>query len=183
MQIEIKNVLTSVVESFLPKFSNEKLGLLIILDCSYDKYCEDGKGDISKRFPLYYLIQRPSNYTKVFFLDTPNHDEFRSPPSYLDVIGKKDLPWLLKSDHDSCWRSDGFNDLFSVEYDIMEKFGGYPITSDKVSIFNTIGGLSNGIHYVSLEPFRINREETRQNIIVKKTLTIKEAAELMPEKE
>ncbi len=177
MNIKIKKVLTSVVESFLPRFCDKKLGLLIMIDCSYDNY----EKDVSVRFPLYYLIHRPSNYTKVLFLDVIKNKDFRCPPSYYDVIKKQGLPWILKSNHDSCWGEDGFNDLFDIEYKTMELFEGYPITHDKVSICNSIGSVGNGFSYVKLKPFQFNREESKQDIFIEKPLSIKEASELMPD--
>jgi len=183
MQTNIENVIVSIVESFMPRFSDISLGLLILLDLSYSQYRSDGKNDITVRKPVYYLIHRPSNYTKVFILDSlKDEDNFRCPPSYLDVINKKDLRWMIRSDHDSCWRSDGLRDLSTLECEIMQNFGGYPITPDKVSIYNTIGGITNGIYYVELAPFSINREDTIQHVFINKILTIKEAALLMPEK-
>lgn len=177
MKIEIEQMMTSVVESMFPKLSDEKLGMLITVDCSYSKYSSNEKNDIDIRFPLYYLFQRPSNYTKVFFLETD--DNFRSPPGPYDIIKEKELHWVLRSDHDSCWRSDGVRDLFRIENEVMDKhFGGYPITHEKVSIYNSIGG----IYFVELEPFRIDREKSIQNVVVNKLLTMKEAAKLMPEK-
>ena len=176
MNIEIESVLQAIVESFLPRFCDEKLGLLMVLDCSYTNH----DNEIDVRFPLYYLIQRPSNYTKVLFLDVMDNKDFRCPPIMSDIIGKKDLPWLLRSDHDSCWRTDGFRNLLRIEYEVMEQFGGYPITHEKVSIYNSFGGLGNGIYYVELKPFRVDREESKQDIFIEKTLTVKEAAALMP---
>ena len=177
MDIQIKHVLKSVVESFLPRFCDEKLGLLIMIDCSYNNF----EKDISSRFPLYYLIQRPSNYTKVLFIDGMENEDFECPPSYHDIIKKEGLPWVLKSNHDSCWKTDGFNDLFNTEHKTMELFGGFPITRKKVCIYNSIGGIGNGIFYVKLKPFQINRKESIQNIYIENTLSIKEAAELMPD--
>jgi len=180
MQTSTESVITSIVESFMPQFSDTRLGLLILLDLSYSQY----KNNITVRKPVYYLIHRPSNYTKVFILDSlKDEDNFRCPPSYLDVINKKDLRWMIRSDHDSCWKSDGFRDLFKMECEIMDQFGGYPITPDKVFIHNTIGGITNGIYYVELAPFSIDREDTFQDVFINKILTIKEAALLMPEKQ
>lgn len=181
MKIAIVSMITGIVEALFPRFSDPKLGMLIMINCCYDKHTNNGKDEMHIKFPLYYLIHRPSNHTKVLLLDSIENDKFRSPPSQFDIIKQKNLRWVLRSDHDSCWRCDGFCDLLKIENKIINThFGGYPITPEKVYIYNSIGGIGNGIYFVELEPFRINREESAQNIVVKKTLTVKEAAELMP---
>lgn len=179
MDIEIKHVLDSIVESMFPNFSDRSLGMLIMIDCSYSNY----EKEIERRFPLYYLFRRSSNYTAVFMLDGRGSDEFRSPPSISDVIGKADIPWKLTSYHDSCWRSDGLCDLFNIECETMKDFGGYPVTPKKVHIFNTLGGLGSGIRFVEISDYRVDREKTIQNVIIKRSLTMQEAAELMPKKQ
>jgi len=90
-----ENVVTSIVESMLPLFSGPKLGLSMILDirASYkDK-------DASRLLQLIFV--RPSNYTKVF---TRQFD-------WEDLHGDE---FMLQSDHDSCWRSDGLDEIFKL---------------------------------------------------------------------
>lgn len=94
MKIEIASAISQIVESMLPRFSEDKM-LVMTIDVSYEEF--DERFDVkANRFSIHFAFSRPGNYTKVLF-------------------GTSERSWSIEagmelshtSDHDSCWRSDG----------------------------------------------------------------------------
>ena len=92
------NFITRTVETMLPIFSNKELGLLFRL------MIRGEKSERTDHQRIEYLFFRPSNYTKVF-VRFPNIDE-----NLLPIYTQ----FYLKSDHDSCWKSEGLTDIFNI---------------------------------------------------------------------
>ena len=114
--MELSQVLATMVETMLPRFSNNRIGLYMVLDLREDCYTEDGTNEKSAASIMRFIIHRPSNYTKVL-----TKYEFNNFHEELGNNGKDTHYYEKQSDHDSCWRSDGFNILFKHRQNV-EKF-------------------------------------------------------------
>lgn len=118
MEMKVSYAIQALVEAMLPRFSDEHLGLKINVEArlSYFEQIPDGGGMETKHWAdIHLLFHRPTNYTKVFWcvaLDSVVH--------YFDLL--PDM-WDLKSDHDSCWSSDGLDSpLNKVWWTLRERF-------------------------------------------------------------
>ena len=133
MKMDMNQLLPGLVDSLLPKFTQGK-GLLITLNATYSKY-ETMK---RSRQEILVLIYNPSNYTKVM---SCMPDEMKSLSKY---------EWTLESDHDSCWRTDGFSFLRKFEQKIHEELG-----EGDISEFIAFG-MYRPIRYVKINEFRLS---------------------------
>jgi len=140
LKIDLTQTIPSIVETMLPKYSDPSLGLLITLDLRDNCY-ETNK---SAATILYFLFQRPSNYTKVLVKYKFNEWlDCSSDPIYNETYYTK------YSDHDSCWKSDGLK-IFTEHYNnISTYFNEHP---GKLSSFYSFS-LHNAIKYVKFEKF------------------------------
>ena len=117
--INFGQVIPSVVEAMLPRFSHEKLGLAITLDLRdnyYDNY--DSEKDRSAATDMRFIFHRPSNYTKVLInYKFNNFRGTKNNPRYNTVYFEK------HSDHDSCWKSDGMR-ILNIHRNNVERYAG-----------------------------------------------------------
>jgi len=107
MKMDIRNVLQHIVESMLPRFSGSEKGLYVQLQLQYMSYAKD---DHTCNYPVNLLFIRSGNYTKVLSIE--GHASIYNP----------DSEWILQSDHDSCWSSDGFQFLMGIDKEAYEYF-------------------------------------------------------------
>lgn len=99
LNMSIENVVSSVVEAMLPRFSDDKTVLVMSFDLRVQR-----KDDYEKpavRRTVHLMFHRPDNYTKALWNISTKLDSYRD----YQV-------WLLKADHDSCWRTDGVGSPF-----------------------------------------------------------------------
>jgi len=123
LNIDSGITIANIVEAMLPRFSDHQLGLLISLDINFfdHGYGEDGNTlerkqlDV-RRFP-HFLFVRPSNYTQVYFFE--NDKRYSLEPCRI---------WKQRADHDSCWHSDGFNDITRIYFECAKKFDGRKVS-------------------------------------------------------
>ncbi|MBI2639402.1 MAG: hypothetical protein HYW90_00710 [Candidatus Sungbacteria bacterium] len=98
--MRLEDALEVLVEKLLPRFSSDNSLLLISLDV---RACvlkpKNGKQKRVVRRYVYLMFHRPNNYTKVLWNATTNN---RKP--VWDFT-----EWEVKSDHDSCWTTDGLS--------------------------------------------------------------------------
>jgi len=119
VDMNLEMSLSHVVEAMLPRFSDETLGLLISLDMGASDYGYGEDGNTREREPLHIrrfpnlLFIRPSNYTKVYFFEPEDGRWF-------GVHDNREMVWELQSDHDSCWRSDGFRNITDIYFNICK---------------------------------------------------------------
>jgi hypothetical protein len=74
-----------------------------------------GSREIKHNADIHLIFHRPSNYTKVFWHVV--YDGF-IPDYKIPEDG-----WVMESDHDSCWTSDGLSmPLFKVRQELVGKF-------------------------------------------------------------
>lgn len=93
--IKLESAITAIVEAALPVGSDH--ALYIRLDVSfYKNYGMTGKHNHSV---IHFVFHRKTSYTKVW---TAESDGVATPPL---------IDFKLTSDHDSCWRTDGFRTL------------------------------------------------------------------------
>jgi ribosomal protein S15P/S13E len=115
LSMKIEHALTAIVEAMLPRFSSPDIALRIILDLSDDDY------DTNKhtRSTIIFLIHRPSNYTKVLVQYNFNNGIKR-----LDT--NTECYFKKYSDHDSCWKTDGFVVLSEHWHNVERHFEKHP---------------------------------------------------------
>ena len=101
VKMDIEQVVASIVESMLHRFSDDKTVLTMSFDLALRRKSGGGKPAIRRKVHL--MFHRPNNYTKVLW-----NVATTGPSSYLSY-----KVWELKCDHDSCWRSDGVGSPFS----------------------------------------------------------------------
>lgn len=115
MKIELSNVVSKIVETMLKRgTSNKLLHICIRADYLYFPHGYKNRDDCSDKIKetifIHFIFYRPGSYTKVLLLE--------SKYSMLDF--NKNI-FELKSNHDSCWRSDGVeNSLFQIHQKIIE---------------------------------------------------------------
>jgi hypothetical protein len=123
LNIDAEISIANVVEAMLPRFSDHKLGLHISLDINFfdHGYGRDGntieRKELDVRRSPHLLFVRPSNYTQVYFFE--DNKKYTLNPCNI---------WKQTSDHDSCWRSDGFRDLTDIYFQCAKKFDGREVS-------------------------------------------------------
>lgn len=145
MYIELDKAVTTIVDTVLPRFSPEDIGLFVSCDVTYferrkDKKNEDEYRDYRRE--LNFMFHRSSNYTKVFFLT-----ENRVEDNYFSTIYRRKFAekfadkWDLIGYHDSCWRDDLHRKIREVGKELMEKSGqDYPLrAADSFVSFGILG--------------------------------------------
>jgi hypothetical protein len=84
-----------VWERSTAEFDAEREGDKLPPDTPEDDY--PWPEDLQGSSDIHFLVYRPTNYTQVYAL---TNDSWSMPTA--------DDEWLLYSDHDSCWKTDGF---------------------------------------------------------------------------
>ena len=177
MLIDFDQVIPSVVEAMLPRFSHEKLGLAITLDLREDNHDASTYRvgvDASIATIVRFIFHRPGNYTKVLVnYEFNNFHDRESNPRHNEVYFEK------HSDHDSCWRSDGLSilriyrdnveDYFNCDYNNISHFYNFsafdPITyvkfekMESVIKDNNITGYNIKVDTVLIKDCLINKGE------------------------
>ena len=103
VQMDIHKVICTIVESILPRFSDEKTVLVMSFNLQMYKKGEYSLLDARRtERTVHLMFHRPGNYTKVL------RNVIRGMRSrYYDFRG-----WELLVDHDSCWRDSVRNSFF-----------------------------------------------------------------------
>ena len=159
--INLDNSLAAMVEAMLPLFSPANLGLVIQLDLR----ASNNETDKSVANLITFIFQRPSNYTKVLVKRT----EFRCDPW---LLKGQEIVMELASDHDSCWRSDGFRILNEDWQDKVDKVG-HPYGKAYIHFWNSFS-IFESIKYVKFKEFKVDRDERNVKFIVEEFLTTEE---------
>lgn len=115
--------MTQTVEAMLPRFSPQNMVLTMKVEARWDDYgfAEDGNTKIrdDSRFhkEFFLVFHRPHNYTKVLMMENPDRG---NKGLSLPKAGEFQMKQL--SDHDSCWRSDGFRWVFQTFVEAWDFF-------------------------------------------------------------
>jgi ribosomal protein S15P/S13E len=142
LSINFDQVIPSIVEAMLPRFSPKDIALAITLDLRDTDYSEDHKEDSTATI-CRFLFHRPSNYTKV--LVNYNFNNFHD-----DVYPQcTPLRYEKHSDHDSCWRSDGLRILSTHWQNVQDHFNKHPKDISQFYSFS----IFDSIKYVRLIKF------------------------------
>lgn len=110
--------MTQTVEAMLPRWHDNQIVLTMKIDMSWTDfgYAEDGntkvRDESTFRKCMFLAFHRPMNYTKVLGAEIPQDVKDKA----YRLIPLEDSTVRLHqfSDHDSCWRSDGFNWVFNT---------------------------------------------------------------------
>jgi hypothetical protein len=156
-RVDLDNALAAIVEAMLPRFSPADLGLMIQLDLRADNH----KTDESEASLITFIIQRPHNYTKVLAKRT----DFRADRW---LVAGEEIEMDMASDHDSCWRSDGFDILNKDWQDKVNKIG-HP-KDENVHFWNSFS-IWDGIKYIKFKSFKVDRDERTVKFVIEKFLT------------
>lgn len=150
--------ITQTVEAMLPRFSAMNCGLGMTIQLQWNYYPEDENGkERSFRKDVFLLFHRPHNYTKVLFKDIT--DEIMFITKALNT--QEEIKLEQKSDHDSCWRSDGMNWLFQTFVEAWNYFDQFDIEGRDIDPSVHYSIFSGGIpQYYKIE---IKREEGHDN--------------------
>ena len=140
MDLHAEFTLSTVVEAMLPRFSDRTLGLLmgIQLDASDYGFSKSGntreRKELSIRRYVWFLFNRPSNYTKVYLWFSPANAKG------LDINPKynPNVVWKLICDHDSCWKNAIGSALQSMYYPMMELFKGRKISGVEMNPYRDV---------------------------------------------
>lgn len=157
----IDNALSTIVEAMLPKFSPANIGLLVQLDLR----ASNNKMDKTIATLVTFIFQRPSNYTKVLVKRTDFHED---PWLFKD----KEIVMDLASDHDSCWRSDGFL-ILNKDWDEKVHILGHPARNKNVYFHNSFS-VFEPIKYLKFKKFEVDRDERKVNFIIEDFISTEE---------
>lgn len=125
VNMNAESAISSIVESMLPRFSDEKLGLHMEIDLRFADHGYGVDGNTRERKPkdvrrfVNFLFVRSSNYTKFFALEA--EEGFADSPVY------KQSEWFMESDHDSCWQDAVGSKLNKIHFECHKKFEGRKI--------------------------------------------------------
>lgn len=186
LKMNMKNTIANVVESMFPKFSDKHLGFHMIVDFRYEDMGFDKSGNKRVREPWkdYYRIEllfiRPSNYTKVLGRVMDNND-------YPITRTKNEVILNQYSNHDSCWRSDGFSEFFQTFIKAIKKYE-EERNEDLTKYLDEWHGfaIAGNPKFVEIEYANFvdpkDRYNSKYKVKIKKELSVKEAANFMPDK-
>lgn len=182
-----ENFIADTVEAMLPCFSDPKLVLLMQVDFSWTDHGFDEDGNTQIREPISFkkkiwlVFQRPNNYTKVLVTD-----------KVISPVSLNTMPIQFKqySDHDSCWRSDGFSWMFQTFVEAWDYFDTHGLEGRKIDPmvhWSVFGGKPSYWLVESIKPVETDREDRwTTDYIIKfdKKIPITEAAyKYMPDQE
>lgn len=155
LYMQIEQAITAMVESFLPRFSSEKIGLLVTLDLRDNDYgyAKDGNTRVREEksacTTISFIFYRPSNYTKVLV-----HYEFNNGLQPYETDPKcNEVFFEQHSDHDSCWRSDGMR-ILSKHWRNVERYFG--MSPNDVSQFYSFSSFAEP-QFIEFEKFEAVR--------------------------
>jgi len=133
-----ESVIIEMVEAMLPKFSPKNIILTFGLKFDWSHYSENGEEN--KQFIKKFLvaIHRPDNYTKVMVKELSEKETF-----FHSITKDSELEFNLESDHDSCWRSDGFQFIFNGWIEAEEYFGQFNLDIRKPQDISTFHGFDS----------------------------------------
>ncbi len=174
MKTKVDNVICAMVETFLPKFSSQNLGLFVEIDCGFHDHKKEN--DI-RRF-IQFLFIRPSNHTQVLYRESV-------PPEYL--WNGKEFKWEQTSNHDSCWSSDGLRNIFKIRCNSIEMLESWGAERKDIyehhtfSIFHSptyvlIGSKEN----IKVQGLHGKEETFNWKVRIEKRLSIQEASQYFP---
>jgi hypothetical protein len=166
--------ITEIVEAMLPKFSDDKLALIMSINSNYSIFAGEDEFDERERYLV--VFHRPSNYTKVF-LKKLDQKFFLT-----NICNMDPLEFDLMSDHDSCWTSDGMRWIFKsfigmrdkaiqegFDYNTIFKSGNWRFT------FDIFGGRPK---YYEIEKME-KKVEFKYNLKFKRVIPIQDVGPLL----
>jgi hypothetical protein len=182
--------ITQTVEAMLPRFTKPNCALGMTVDLSWTDYGYDETGnnkvreERSFRKSIFLLFHRPHNYTKVLYRDIT--EEHMLLTKALNT--HEEIKLEQKSDHDSCWRSDGMNWMFKTFMEAWNYFKQFGVEGRKIDPSVHYSIFSGGIpQYYKIE---LKREEGHDNrwsapYLVKliEKIPMNKISEYMPERD
>lgn len=143
MNMQVADAVQTIVECCLPRFSGKDVGLYVPIDAQLSHYGETHETRYT--VDIHLLFHRPSNYTKVFWHVV--YDGF-VPDYKIPEDG-----WVMESDHDSCWTSDGLSTPINKVWQTL-KGKLQDIPANKLHEYVSFGLLGPKLHRVELTRVR-----------------------------
>lgn len=174
--------ISDTVEAMLPTFSDPKLALVMCVDMSWTDhgYDEDGNTKVREqrnfKKKIWLVFHRPNSYTKVLGT-TQELKPFELKGSLIN--------FTQFSDHDSCWRSDGFNWMFQTFVEAWDYFNQFGVEGRKIDpmVHWSIFGGKPSYWLVDIKPMDKDERWTTDYIIkFDKKISLQEAVKYMPKK-
>lgn len=145
VKMEIHDMVIALVESMLPRFSDDKTVLVMSFDLRVGKK-GDYDGPVIRRV-AHLMFHRPHNYTKALWNVSTRYDHYRD-----------HAVWHLRADHDSCWTTDGVSSpFFRLAQEMMRELDpeiGCPDV--EITIRFQIG--CEGPRLVKLQSYKLDQE-------------------------
>jgi len=141
VDLHAENTIATIVKAMLPASTSKSSpwapssepskALYLMLDMRASYYPprdddEDWPGEMSAGRDVHIIVERPTNYTKVWIAVNTS---WAMP---------KCEAFLMQSDHDSCWRSDGFREISRIWREMSSELVGQGAVSSDIRHFNTI---------------------------------------------
>jgi len=172
--------ITQTVESMLPRFSDRRIALGMIIDMNWDYFPEEGKGHKkNERFRRQVLLifHRPSNFTKVLYKDVTGIN------TYKYMRSEEPIHMEQYSDHDSCWTSDGMRWMFKTFCEAWEYFDQFEIEGRDIdpNLHYSIFSGSPAHYYIEMERWdKDNYSCFDFNVKIGKKIEMDQISQYMP---
>jgi len=161
--------ITETVEAMLPRFSDQKLALVMKINLRWNYYSENGENDTSFSKTFLVVFHRPSNYTKVLLKEI-DHTFYHNDNKFIDME--------LKSDHDSCWRSDGMRWIYQTYSEAWDYFDELGIDGRKLNAH--VGYAITGSPKYYLVDLKVDRENHTAKVKFENGIPLSEVHNYIP---
>ena len=152
--IGLDYAIITLVETMLPRFSPEDLGLMITLDMRAENFDTNKHEDSI----ITLIFHRPGNYTKVMAI-SQKFSQGRFPTLL------KETEIDLFSDHDSCWSSDGL-EILNSDWVKKSKIVGHP-RDENVHFYNSFS-IFQRPKYVRFKSLQVDRDNRKVTFVIDK---------------
>lgn len=155
--------MTQTVEAMLPRFSARNLVLTMVIRADWTDFGFDEDGNTKIREELNYhrefflAFHRPSNYTKVLLKEISIDNRSSGMIPRAGVTSMRQM-----SDHDSCWRSDGFHWVFQAFADAWDFFEKHNIEGRNIDPMFGYSIFGGGPQYWKLKSIKKENDDPDQ---------------------
>lgn len=131
VSLDAESTITEIIQAMLPSGSGEGNAVYIHIDMRGRYYPPgddkaDWPGEMDECRDVHLIFERPNHYVKVWAAVTTT------------MTRPKANAFTLRSNHDSCWRSDGLRDIYPTDLDIHQALVARGADSAKITCTNTI---------------------------------------------
>lgn len=146
VKMDIHEVICTIVESMLPRFSDDKTVLVMSFDLRVRIKNDYDNPEV--RRVVHLMFHRPGNYTKVL----------RNVVRGMGSIYYDYTSWQLLADHDSCWRDSVRSSFFELAQEMKRELDP-DIGCPDVEITISFHILCDGPRLVKLRSYKMDQEK------------------------